>query len=287
MANHSMTLAGIGTPTHFSRVERWECDFNDHWNTRFYARSFQMAAETLAAAPDGTSPGAPVTTQRHMRFHNELRISAPVEVRSARIADGALAGSILHLLFSGPMLAGAAVDGPMPLADLPSVPMSEILPALPRGLPADAVARLDWSAQEQMPLGPVRPLEVDHTGYLTFDSIIRLGAITSHRHMNAIGFTCAYTEGSRINRMAVEFRATLGPPVRAGTVVRASSCMIDTGRRSFRTASRIVTEDGRLIALLEQCLVAVNLDSRKAVDLPEFVRAAAGIHLNYERQACP
>lgn len=41
-------LSDTGRPSHHTRVERWECDWNDHWNARFYVRSFQATVETVA-----------------------------------------------------------------------------------------------------------------------------------------------------------------------------------------------------------------------------------------------
>lgn len=40
-----------------SRIESWECDYNGHWNARFYGRSLQLAAEGIATASRGAKPG--------------------------------------------------------------------------------------------------------------------------------------------------------------------------------------------------------------------------------------
>jgi hypothetical protein len=45
----SMDLERLGRATLHSRVERWECDFNDHWNVRFYVRS--LVTPKLGVSP--------------------------------------------------------------------------------------------------------------------------------------------------------------------------------------------------------------------------------------------
>lgn len=54
----------IGTATLHTRVESWECDHNKHWNARYYARSFQMAAETVAALAGRENYGLSVIAAR-------------------------------------------------------------------------------------------------------------------------------------------------------------------------------------------------------------------------------
>ena len=63
-------------------VQPWECDRNNHWNTRFYISAFQMASEALAITRTGTNPGAATACVRHLRFHREL---LAVTVQSAGV----------------------------------------------------------------------------------------------------------------------------------------------------------------------------------------------------------
>jgi hypothetical protein len=112
----------VGTATYHTRVERWECDYNDHWNVQFYGRSFQMAAEAIAVRATGANPGADATRTRHLRFHGELTVSAPIEVRSARLADADhLEEATVHLLFSAGRIAATALDLPGGALHLPRV----------------------------------------------------------------------------------------------------------------------------------------------------------------------
>lgn len=269
-----MIFAEIGIPTHHTRVERWECDYNDHWNTRFYVRSFQMAAEAVATPLGGTNPGASVITARHMRFHRELTVSAPVEVRSAVVVGGAMDGAVVHLLRSARSLAATALDFPGGARGLPGVSHDNIGMALPRGLTADPVREGTDGAGCRVLLGPVRPHELDHTGAIPMDGIIRFSAIASHDHLNRLGFTPTFSDATRINRMAVESRVTLGKAPVAGTPLRAVSRLLRVGGRNFWTVHHIQTDTDDTVATVEQCLVTVNLETRRAVDVPQFLHDA-------------
>lgn len=46
-----METARIGAPSFYTRAESWKCDFNDHWNTRFHVRAFQLAAGSSDPVP--------------------------------------------------------------------------------------------------------------------------------------------------------------------------------------------------------------------------------------------
>lgn len=269
-----MTISELGLPTHHTRVERWECDYNNHWNTRYYARSFQLAAETIAARADGSSPGAGVVKTRHIRFMGELFTNASVEVRSAVVQGGRYDGAMLHLLSSGGRVATSALDWPGAGAGhLPKVAAADLGDVLPRGL--DMVPDDLWRSdlpEELAELGAVRPAELDHTGALEFDQVLRRFAIAVHNHMARLGFTLDFTDRTGINRMTVEMRLTLERPIPAGMLLRGRSRLAAVGGKSFATAHRLETMSGELLATMEQNLLAVDLKARKSVEVPEFLR---------------
>lgn len=229
---------------------------------------------------------------RHMRFHREVFASQAVTVRGARVRGGAMDGAIAHLLFRDGELSATAIDTGIdadpgtPAADLPDVAADTIPMAMPRGLAANdgpawpAFTRTDRTVM----LGPVRSSELDHTGALTAEEIIRRFAIASHDLLNGSGMTPGYSKRSRVNRMAVEFRVTLGtmPPV--GTVLYGESRVLGVGGRTFTIAHRIVTRSGETVASNEQCLVTVNLDTRRAVEVPDFLREALSQELSERNQ---
>src|SRR5690606_29983410 len=100
-------------------------------------------------------------------------------------------GALLHLLTSGGRVAATALDRPgMGAEDLPVIGAAGLGDILPRGLgmiPPDL-----WQAdlpEVQVELGPARPAELDHTGALDFDQVLRRFAIATHDHMARTGFS--------------------------------------------------------------------------------------------------
>lgn len=273
-----MEPAEIGLATYHTRVERWECDYNDHWNVRFYGRSFQMASETISAHGSGRNPGAEAIRERHLRFHRELQVSAPVEVRSAVLADaGALDGVVVHLLVSAGQIAATALDFPGGGDHLPRVAPWDVALALPRGIDGGLQAAAPKAAPiTRVGLGPIRPEDLDHLGKLRFEHLLRHSSSIQHAQFNAMGLTPKYAERARINRMGVEFHVTRGTTPPAGTVLGGETWIAGIKGKAIWSGNRIVTAEGEIVATIGICVVMVNLDTRRAVDVPEFMRQAAG-----------
>lgn len=268
--------AGLGLPTFITRVESWECDFIGHWNTRFYARSFQMAAESVATFGCGTSPGAAVVTSRHIRFHRELLSGAPVQVRSVALSGGFHDGAVVHLLSSAGRLSATALDLPgAGTAFLPRVPAESLPHALPRAI--DGALALPWDAARPgtalAELGIVRPSETDHTGALLFDEVVRRAALAAGDQLAEIGFGTDFIERSGIGRMLVEFRVNLLGPCAVGDRLIGSSRLAHVGAKHFTTAHHIATHRGGPVALAEMTAVAVDMKTRRATEMPDFMRA--------------
>ena len=263
----------LGFPTLQSRVERWESDFNRHWNVRFYGRSFQMAAEVVAVRATGRNPGAGTTVSRHIRFHKELFVTAPVAIRSARVASGPFEGAVVHVLSSAGTLAACALDRPgAGGAALPAIAADLLDAALPRGItgkvdPGPNAQAADHLAQ----LGPVRPAELDHTGGLLAEEVLRRVGIASHDYFSELGFSPAYVEASRISRMLVELRTTTHATPEVGSLLQVRSRLTGVSPRTFTALHRLERPDGTAVTTVEQVLVAVDLASRKAVDVPAFL----------------
>jgi acyl-CoA thioesterase FadM len=272
-----MDVDGLGRVTLQARVERWQCDFNDHWNARFYVRTFQLAAEAIATRAGTVSPGARVVPIRHMRFHRELFANAPVEVRSAMVADGPHKGAAVHLLASDGRLAATALDWPAPeQANLPLARAKDLALALPSGSPFVTADTANAGWPSPVPLGPIRPSELDHTGALLWEELIGRLALTSHRHITQLGFTPAFVGQSGINRMTAEMRVERHAEVPVGTCLQANTQLVAVGRKSFSTGHRIESDTGVLLAAIRQNLRVVDLKTRRAVELPDFLRAALG-----------
>lgn len=266
-----MSLSDFGRPTHHTRVERWECDYNDHWNVRFYARSFELASAAVARSESSRS--APATV--HIRFHKELRVSAPVEIRTARIVTrGPWDGAMVHLMLSQGELAATALDR-SGSGSLPEI-APEIVPlAMPRSLAGVADFNPPANATiTHCELGPIQPSDIDHRGRVQLETLLRFSSVTQHFQLNSLGFTPAYSDKSRINRMGVEFRITMGELVlRPGQILHAETWFSDIRRKTIFSVLRILTESEVLIAAVEQCIVTVDIDKRQAVPVPDFLRS--------------
>lgn len=272
-----LRLVRLGRVALHTRVERWECDFNDHWNLRYYVRAIQLAAEALAAPVGGVSPGAAVASVRHLRFHAELRANNSVEVRSAVIADGPYAGALVHLVCSDGRLAATALDlAPRRSVDLPEAAMGDLAPALPHSVPAGSIFReVELGSQRaDVQLGPIRPAECDHTGALLWEETMRRVATISHQQAAQLGFTPKYTRETGITRMTVEMRIERGESLPVGTPLTGAYKLVLASGKSFQCECRISTVDGAQVAAVRQSLLAVDLNTRRAVAVPEFVGVA-------------
>ena len=269
-----MKLSGIGIATYHTRVESWECDFNHHWNARYYARSFQLAAERIAILGTDENPGARVIESRVVRFHRELFVGTAVEVRSARIADGAYQGAIIHFLSAEGMLAATALDLPgrgshaLPAADTATVEI-----ALPRTLASQSVTwDPDAPDARVIETGTVRPTEFDHAGAFLMEEQVRRATAGLHYQLSDLGFTTEFTARTGIGRMAVENRITPLGPCAPGAVVIVKSRISGVRSKSFSSVHWLETHLGVPIAVFENVVLAVDLKSRRAVGVPEFLR---------------
>lgn len=270
-----MQAEPFGIPTFLTRVERWQCDFNDHWNARFYARSFQMAAETAACLDGGENPGAAIIGERHMRFHRELLVGTTAEVRSAKCKGGENDGSVIHALFGDGRLAATALDRPgLGAAQLPEIEAGKVARLLPRNVaslsaepwpaPADGVVRAE--------LGPIRPNELDHTGALLFEELIARTAVSSHSLLFSLGYSMEFSERTGIGRMAAELSVRRVGRADAGTVLTVESRLGSVAEKSFMVHHRICTRPGDPIAVTRQTLLSVDLRARETVAVPDFMR---------------
>ncbi|MGC3987320.1 MAG: acyl-ACP thioesterase [Pseudorhodoferax sp.] len=284
MTMHAMAPDGTGYVSHTTRVDAWECDHNGHWNTRFYMRAFQNAAETVALLDGNGNPGAATIHARHVRFHRELLRGDPVRVRSAAIQGGRWDGAIVHLLESDGSLSATALDLPGPAGrHVPQWPEEAVASALPRGLVHDVPdAHHARQARQARPdgrsanLGILRPDAYDHTGALMFDELFRYIGYAAHDHHTALGYSPRFTAQTGLGRMAVEVRTTLLGQAPAGMAIRSHSWLLQAQDKSFSSAHYLDTLQGDPIAMVEMCLLSVDMNSRRATQVPDFLRTAAG-----------
>ncbi|RQP04152.1 MAG: thioesterase [Paracoccus sp. BP8] len=262
-------------PTLHGRVESWECDFNGHWNARFYARSFQLGGDTIPFLPGVAAPGYHPRT-RHIRFHRELFVGAAIELRSALVADGPHMGSVAHLLCSGGRLSATCLDiRPGPIEGLPQLAAQELALALPRGLSGPCPPWQDSGNVSTCETGPLRQADLDHEGRIPMDEIIRRTAYATHGHVAALGLDETLLKETGISRMAVESRFCRLGDCPVGTPLRVWARVSQLGQKSFTVSHLVESHAGQAVALVDHNLITVDLNSRRAVDLPDFLRKAA------------
>ena len=278
----SLPLSDGGWVTSYSGVvRRWECDRNDHWNIQFYARAFQAASEVLAVKLTGRNPGSATATVRHYRFHHELFCPAPVTIRSARISGGTLDGAVAHWMETGikRQLAATAIDWPtIPVADLPSCDGEAVSAAAIRGLspiphpkPRDG-GMTPQGKPKAIPVGLVRPMDVDHTGNLTVNELVNRCSQASYLFYDQLGFTRDWVENTNCNRMAVEMKITLHGTCVPGDVLDVNTSVAASGGKTFSTVHQVYNAtSGAPVATVEQLMIVVDLNERHAVPLPDFI----------------
>lgn len=276
-----MDFLSVGIPVLHSRVESWECDYNGHWNTRFYGRAFSAAAEVIQQQSEIWSFNPPFT--RHIRFHRELFSSATVAVRSGRFTTSVDQEAVTHFLLSDRQISATALDYVTDAPGLPSLSEQEVALALPRGIdPANQARWLQMSSTGiETLLGPVMPADVDHRGDLHFERLLSYGSIASNHQMEMSGFTPEYADQQKINRMAVELRVCSYHSPTVGTCLRSVSHMIQSSPKSLNAHHRIETLNGALVATQEYCLLMVSNETRRAVPVPALFAGLDSFDLDY------
>ncbi len=272
-----MFPAGTGVSTLKTRVEAWECDFNGHWNTRFYMRSFQQALEVACHRSRSGHGGAKFLTSRHCRFHRELISGDAPTVYSHVMRGGDQDGWIAHFMICDGLLAATALDQwTGPAIALPEITPENAPLALPRGLTGNGVRSgiFDPASDRGAELGAVAPNEFDHGGTLLLENLMRRFSVASHDHIVAAGYTNDFTRRTGIGRMLVECRLDMLASCPPGSCLHSLSRFGDASRKSFGTLHGLFSDETP-VAHLEMCLVAVDMHTRRATGVPEFVVSQA------------
>lgn len=270
------TALEAGIPTFHLRAEAWECDFNGHWNTRYYCRAFQTAAEVAAMLDGNTDRDSLVVEQRQLRFHAELHGGDPVTIRSFDLADKGRTALTAHYMFCNGKVAATALDRGLPHnRHLTALGAADAALALPRGLTGPATKT--WEPEPErdflFELGPVRPWELHSDGNMQFWSGVARMSHASHHHDLGIGFTLERMKETGVGRMLAELRYTRLGPCSEGDFLRAASRMTRAAGKAFTTAHFLYTQRGAPVAMLDLCTLAVNMKTRRAIELPGFVTA--------------
>ncbi len=283
----SSDMSRLGRSTFHTRVERWECDHNDHWNSRFYGRSFDYGANQMVGDYPSIIADAPYRQGlvRHMLLKKELFTSSSVEVTTAVLDSPAYSsGAILQEVNSHGVSSALAVDywlgrdvrASLNSSDYPSVSADIGSQAKPRGilLPVESVFSRDTASDCCSLMGTIQPWHCDSDGYLNCEEMFRCVGISSSRYLDRVGFSLDKQREIQVGIMAAEARIIWHAPVQIPSLIRvyaAKSAMTD---KSFIMDHYFVDPVGRLVVSVEIAQICVDMQRRKVVQFPTFVQDA-------------
>ena len=276
-----------GTPfveTHRGFVNTWDCDENAHMNVQFYFRSFQQASEIFALKATGANPGARTAILRHVRYHRELHLARSTIVCSAVLGEGLAAGSVVHLMHDADSgeLAATALDQPgYRIADMPACGLGEVEAALPRGVthsptpPADTRAMIENGRAIVSNYTIARNFECGPDADLLSNAIISRMTDAASHVWNHAGITTEWLTGTMHGRVAVETKLTRFKRIEAGGALALVSWIESMEEKTFLMRHQLedLLSAEPLAATEIRCLV-MNLETRRAVPLPQAARAA-------------
>ena len=284
-----------------SSVQTWECDQMGHLNVQFYMSKADEGLTALAAAL-GLSPRARQSTrarliprEHHVRFHRELRPGAPFAIKGGvttakseglilyqemqNVADGSVAATFV----TRAEWADAEVQGGLPLPVTAIAKAAGLLIDLP---PQGAPRGLD--------MAPPRPTpslaEAEQLGLMTTFR----GAVL-HEHCDAQGYMLTRHYMGRVSDAipnlllamrgedratsgrggaALEYRFVYRAPATEGDLLVVKSGLKSVGAKTYVWSHWLLDgETGECFATAEAVAVAMDLSTRKAIEIPSDMRA--------------
>jgi acyl-CoA thioester hydrolase len=283
-----------------SSVQTWECDQMGHMNVQFYLAKADEGLTALGAAL-GLSPRAQqsnraglVPREQHVRFHRELRPGAPfvisggvLTVRSeglvayqemTNVADGSLAATFV----TRAEWSDTAHRGGLPL------PVTAVAKATPYMIEMPA-----HGAPRGLELGPPRPTpslkEAEELGLITtFRGAVLTehcdanGFMTPRHYMGRLSDTIpnliAQTRGedrssSGRGGAALEYRFVYRAAAADGDLLVVKSGLKSVGAKTYVWSHWLLDgETGECFATAEAVAVAMDLTTRKAIEIPPDMR---------------
>lgn len=283
----SSDMSQQGRATFHTRVERWECDHNDHWNSRFYGRSFDYGANQLVGDHPSIIADAPYRQGlvRHMLLKKELFISSSVEVTTAVLDDPAYSsGALLQEVNSHGVTSALAVDywlerdvrATLSNSDYPHVSADIGSQAKPRGilLPVESVFTRDKESDCCSLIGTIQPWHCDSAGYLNCEEMFRCVGISSSRYLDRVGFSLEKQREIQVGIMAAEARIIWHAPVQTPSLMRVYAAKSAITDKSFIMDHYFVDAAGRMVVSVEIAQICVDMQLRKVVKFPAFVQDA-------------
>lgn len=272
-----------------------------HMNVQFYVEKADQGLAALAAKlglsprAQGTDRALLVPREQHIRFHRELRPGAPFVVNAAVLTarkeglivyeemQNAATGAVAATFVSRTEWADASVRGGLPLpvtAVAKSAPFLIDLPAhgQPRGLdmapprPAPSLADAEQLGLMTTLRTTVLREQCDAHGYMLprhyigniSDAIPNLIAQTRGEDRSAGG-----TGGA-----ALEYRLVYRQPAREGDLLILKSGLRSVSAKTYIWCHWLFdAESGDCFATAEAVAVAMDLATRRAIEIPPAMRA--------------
>jgi acyl-CoA thioester hydrolase len=284
-----------------SAVQTWECDQMGHMNVQFYVAKAGEGLTALAAAL-GLSPRAQRSDlaalfprEHHIRFHRELRPSAPFAVTAGVIdtrSEGLILYEEMHNVANATLTATFVTRAewcdvehrgglPLPVnAIAKAPPLTVDLPphGRPRGLdlaPPRPAPKLNGPVAERMMTtlrGAVPHEHCDAQGFMTTRHYI--GRIS-----DAIPNLLAQTRGhdrtsGSVGGAALEYRIVYRSPARGGDLLVVKSGLKSVSAKTYVWCHWLFDgETGDCLATAEAVAVPLDLTERKAIEIPADMRA--------------
>lgn len=284
-----------------SSVQTWECDQMGHMNVQFYleraTQGMAALAVELGAGPSTAreAGAALLAREHHVRFLREQRPGAPFFLRAGVVDadhDSVTIYQEMVETLSGTPAATFLIEAewidvasravkPLPVSLNVAKDARVQVPAhgSPRGLeltpprPAPELAAADGAGMLRTWQGVVNPEQCDSAGFLT------------HRHFmgivsDSIPNLLALVSGSDRSRSddvggaALEYRFVYRGHPQAGDVLTLRSGLKQVGSKTYIWCHWLFDlETGAAIATAEAVAIALDLKSRRAIPIPDAMRA--------------
>lgn len=284
-----------------SSVQTWECDQMGHMNVQFYVAKADEGLGAMAAAL-GLSPRALgndrallIPREQHIRFQRELRPGAPFVIRGGVLAakseglilyqemQNVVTQAVAATFVTRVEWADAMVHGGLPLpvaAVAKSAPLLMDLPGhgQPRGLDM-APARPAPTLKEAESLGLITTLR----GAVLREHCDAHGHMMTRHYMgrlsDSIPNLLAQTRGedrstSGTGGAALEYRFVYRASAREGDLIVIKSGLKSVSSKTYVWCHWIFDgETGDCFATAEAVAIAMDLTTRKAIEIPPDMRA--------------
>lgn len=288
--------------TYRGTVEAWECDSNGHMNVQFYMARYSQASSHLAHAV-GLSPATirerglgVVALESRLRYRRELFAGDIIAVTSAVTEVGGSTLKSVDTLRNAANGEGAAVAEhvvacfdlgarrirPWP-AEVQTLARELIVAEPPAGV-APLPALVDAAPPAGQPFethrGAVESWECDYLGHLNSRFYIARVSAAAAFMTDRIGLPREALEAARLGITVLEHHVAFKQELRAGDTVVIRSGFRGLTNRSLRfrhCLSNAAT--GATAAIIEVVACLLDLERRKAIALPEAVRARVEANL--------